>query len=492
MIDNLILGFGSFLTIQNILFCLLGCVIGTVVGVLPGFGTVATLSMLLPYLYGLDPITSMILLAGIYYGANYGGSTTSILLNTPGEPSSIITCIDGHAMTKKGLAGNAIFAAGLSSFIAGCITVLIIAFLGTVLSKFGFLFGSAETCNLMLLGILSLAFVTNKDIITGFALGCIGMWLGFVGTDTNTGSFRFTLGIVELSDGIGIGILAIGIFGIAEVIKNILHPPNSSSINQQLKMRLSKEDVNRLLPSSLRGTAVGSILGLIPGGGAVMASFISYVVEKKFSKHKTDLGNGAIEGVAGPEAANNAAAQMNFIPLLILGIPENAVMALMLGALLIAGIQPGPAIMEKQPVLFWALTCSMVFGNFILLILNVPFTKIWLNLLKIPTLILYPALLIISLLGAYSINNSFFDVYLASIFGLIGYAFYRIGLEPAPLVLGYIIGPLFEENARRALIISRGDFNIFYNSATATIILITIFSLLLFGLYKFVVKKQQP
>lgn len=492
MVDNLILGFSTLATTQNILYCLLGCFVGTLIGVLPGVGTVATLSILLPFTYGLGPVTGLIMMAGIYYGAQYGGSTTSILLNTPGEPSSIMTCIDGNAMTKKGKAGNAIFAAGLSSFIAGCITVFLIALMGSSLAEVGFKFGPAEYCNLMLLGILGISFITNRDIVTGFALGCVGMLLGFIGTDPNSSAMRYIFfNLPELSDGIGVVPIAIGLFGIAEIFKNLLHPPEAYASTEQTKVRLTKEELTRLIPSALRGTAIGSFLGLIPGGGAMLATFIAYMTEKRVSKYKEEMGSGAIEGVAAPEAANNAAAQTNFIPLLVLGMPENAVMSLMLAALVIAGVQPGPMVINQQPELFWALTCSMIVGNFILLIMNVPFATLWIKLLKIPRLLLYPGLLIFSLIGAYSINNSMFDVYLALLFGVVGYAFSRMSLEPAPLILGYILGPMFEEYSRRALFISRGDFEIFYRSPIAITILTVTTTLVLYGIYRIVNPKAE-
>ena len=484
MIDNLLIGANVVFSVNGFTFLLIGCLLGTIVGVLPGIGTVATLAILFPYTYNVDPTFTLIMMAGIYYGAQYGGSTTSILLNTPGEASSVMTCVDGYKMTKKGLGGQAVVASGISSLIGGLLTLILIALLSPLMSEFALNFGPTELTLLMLLGLVSISTITNSNIISGIGIACIGMLLGFIGTDVNSGVIRFIGNNLNLTDGIGIAVVAIGIFGIAEIFKNLFTKDKIDKNIYNLKINFGWKEFKRIIPSSIRGTSIGSFFGIIPGGGTIMASFAAYTAEKNFSKNKDQIGSGAIEGVAAPESANNAASQVSFIPLLTLGIPENAVMALMLGVLTVAGITPGPGMIESRPELFWGLLVSMFFGNLILAILNVPLVKVWLYFLKISKNILYPFLLIVSLTGVYYINNSFFEVGLAIFFGVMGLLLLKLDLEPAPLMFGFIIGPLFEENLRRSLIINRGDFFQFLEGNTSKTILLLIVSILVIGIYK--------
>ena len=483
MIDNLLLGLSIVFTVKGIFFLVSGCILGTIIGVLPGIGTVATLALLFPYLYGVDPTYSIIMMAGIYYGAQYGGSTTSILLNTPGEASNIMTCIDGYQMTQKGFGGQAIISAGVASLIGGIITLFIIGILSPLVSSVALKFGSKELCLLMLLGLISISTITIKDLVGGLGLACIGILLGLVGTDINTGVMRFTGNNVYLADGISIPIIAIGIFGVAEVFRN-LFSKDYKPITRNLKINFGWEQFKRILPSSLRGTAIGTWFGMIPGGGAIMSSFAAYALEKKVSKNKDLIGKGAVEGVAAPEAANNAASQVGFIPLLTLGIPENAVMALILGALTMASVQVGPGMIEKNPSLFWGLLVSMFFGNLILALLNIPLVKIWLIFLRIPKLILYPLILTVSLIGSYYINNSLFEVGLVLIFGVFGILLSKLNLEAAPLMFGFVIGPMFEEHLRRSLLLTQGSWLPFAENPTGKILLSIIVLVLSYGIFK--------
>lgn len=483
MLDNLLLGLGVVLTLKGLIFLILGCVLGTIVGTLPGIGTVTTLAILLPYTYGTDPVYTIIMMAGIYYGAQYGGSTTSILLNTPGEASSVMTCVDGYKLTKKGLGGQAIVAAGIASLIGGLISLALISFLSPLMSGFALNFGPKELALLMLLGLISISAITNKNLFAGIGVACIGILLGLVGTDVNTGIARFTGGNINLLDGISIPVISIGIFGIAEIFKSIFSNEDTS-IPKNPKIQFGWKEFKRIIPSSLRGTSVGSVLGIIPGGGAIMASFAAYSLEKKFSKNKDELGNGALEGVAAPEAANNSASQVAFVPLLVLGIPENAVMALILGSLTVSGLTLGPGMIENNPELFWGLLVSMFLGNCILVVLNIPLVKIWLTLLKTPKKIFNPILFLISIIGIYYIDNSLFHVGLAIMFGLFGLILIKLNLEPAPLMFGFIIGPMFEENLRRSLIFSKGEFSYFLTGTTSNIILTIILFVLIFGMVK--------
>ncbi len=459
---NLALGFDTAFTLQNLLYCLIGCVLGTLIGVLPGLGPIATIAMLLPATYALPPIAALIMLAGIYYGSQYGGSTTAILLNIPGETSSVVTAIDGYQMARNGRAGVALFTAGMGSFFAGCVATLVLAAFATPLSQLAFKFGPAEYFSLMVLGLIGAVVLASGSLVKAIGMIVLGLLMGLIGTDVNSGVSRYAFDIPELSDGIGFVAVAMGVFGFAEIMTNLEKKGEDEGfLNKMTTMIPTKQDVKRMIPSILRGTAIGSILGILPGGGAALAAFGAYSVEKKSSKYSHEFGKGAIEGVAGPESANNAAAQTSFIPLLTLGIPPNAVMALMVGAMTIHNIQPGPQVMTSNPALFWGLIASMWIGNVMLILLNLPLIGIWVKLLKIPYRFMYPAILVFCCIGVYTVNNTVFDVYVTAAFGLIGYLFFKLGCEPPPLLLGFVLGPMMEENFRRALLLSRGDFTTF-------------------------------
>jgi len=464
VISNLGLGFAVALTIQNIAYCFIGVLLGTIIGVLPGIGPVTTVAMLLPISFTLQPESALILLAGIYYGAQYGGSTTAILVNIPGEASSVVTTIDGHQMARQGRAGAALAVAALGSFFAGCVSTTLIATFAPPLAKVGQSFGAPEYFSLMVLGLIAAVVLAHGSVIKAIAMIVLGLLVGLVGTDGNTGGTRFTFGITELTDGIDVATLAIGIFGIGEIITNLTQPRETRSLATQKITRLwpTREDFERAWPAVLRGTGLGSILGVLPGGGATLSAFAAYALEKRWSKNPAQFGHGAVEGVAGPESANNAGAQTSFIPMLTLGIPGNAVMALMIGALTIHGIQPGPQIMSERPGMFWGMIASMWIGNLMLVIINLPLIGIWVQLLKVPYRFLYLAILLFCGIGVYTVSNSAAAVLLAAFFGVLGYVFTRLDCEPAPLILGFVLGPLMEENLRRAMRISSGDPAIFF------------------------------
>ncbi|QOT77216.1 tripartite tricarboxylate transporter permease [Cupriavidus basilensis] len=462
LFEHLALGFSTALTLQNVGYCFLGCVLGTLIGVLPGIGPLATIAMLLPVTYTLPPVAALIMLAGIYYGAQYGGSTTAILVNLPGESSSVVTTIDGYQMARRGRAGVALATAGLGSFFAGCVATLILAAFATPLSELAFKFGPAEYFSLMCLGLIGAVVLASGSLPKAVAMIVLGLLLGLVGTDVNSGAARFSFDVPELTDGVDFVALAMGMFGFAEIIANLEQKENRETFTDHVtNLWPSKTDFKRMAPAVLRGTALGSILGILPGGGAALASFAAYSLEKKTSKYSHEFGKGAIEGVAGPESANNAAAQTSFIPLLTLGIPPNAVMALMVGAMTIHNIQPGPQVMTSNPALFWGLIASMWIGNLMLIILNLPLIGIWVKLLQVPYRYLYPAILVFCCIGVFSVNNQTFDVFTAAGFGVIGYLFIKLKCEPAPLLLGFVLGPMMEENFRRALLLSRGTFTVF-------------------------------
>jgi len=463
LFSNLALGFDTAFTLQNLLYCFLGCILGTLIGVLPGLGPIATIAMLLPATYALPPTAALIMLAGIYYGSQYGGSTTAILLNIPGETSSVVTAIDGYQMARNGRAGVALFTAGMGSFFAGCVATLVLAAFAAPLSQLAFKFGPAEYFSLMVLGLIGAVVLASGSLIKAIGMIVLGLLMGLVGTDVNSGVSRYAFDIPQLSDGIGFVAVAMGVFGFAEIMTNLEKKGEDEGfLNKVTTMIPTKQDIKRMIPAILRGTTIGSILGILPGGGAALASFGAYSVEKKSSKYSHEFGKGAIEGVAGPESANNAAAQTSFIPLLTLGIPPNAVMALMVGAMTIHNIQPGPQVMTSNPALFWGLIASMWIGNMMLIILNLPLIGMWVQLLKIPYRFMYPAILVFCCIGVYTVNNTVFDVYITAIFGLVGYLFNKLGCEPPPLLLGFILGPMMEENFRRALLLSRGDFSTFF------------------------------
>ncbi len=479
--SNLALGFGVALTPVNLGFALIGCMVGTLIGVLPGIGPVATVAMLLPLTFYLEPVSGLIMLAGIFYGAQYGGSTTAILVNLPGETSSVVTCIDGHQMAKSGRAGAALATAALGSFFAGCFATVLIALFSPPLARIGQSFGAPEYFSLMTLGLISAVVLAHGSVIKAIAMVIFGLLLGLIGTDGHTGGQRFTFGLVTLSDGIGFVPVAIGVFGVGEIIANLVRGAERHSVVQARIKGLwpTREEFRLAWPAAVRGTALGSILGVLPGGGATLSAFAAYALEKKVSRDPSRFGKGAIEGVAGPESANNAGAQTSFIPMLTLGLPGNAVMALMIGALTIHGIQPGPQVMTERPNLFWGMVASMWLGNLMLIIINLPLIGMWVQLLKVPYRLLYIAILLFCAIGTYTISNNTVDVILTAVFGLLGYVFIRLECEPAPMLLGFILGPLMEDNLRRAMRISGGDPMIFFERPISLGLLIAAAALLL-------------
>ena len=463
LIDNLALGLSVALQPHNVLFCFLGVLLGTLIGVLPGIGPTATIAMLLPITLGLDPATSLIMLAGIYYGAQYGGSTTAILVNLPGESSAVVTCLDGYQMARQGRAGPALATAALGSFFAGTVATVILALFAPPLAAAALRFGSAEYFSLMVLGLISAVALAHGSVLKATAMIVVGLLFGLVGSDLYTGVQRFTFGFPELADDLNFVAVAVGVFGIAEILRNLENETDRDvMITKVTGLWPSREDFRRMAAPIVRGTALGSVLGVLPGGGAILASFASYSVEKKVSKHPGQFGKGAIEGVAGPESANNAGAQTSFIPMLTLGIPANPVMALMIGAMIIQGIVPGPNVINQNPGLFWGIIASMWVGNLMLVMLNLPLIGLWVRLLTIPYYLLFPAIMAFAAIGIYSINSNSFDLYTLVVFGALGYVLVRLGCEPAPLLLGFVLGPMLEDHLRRALIISRGDPTVFF------------------------------
>ena len=465
LFNNLALGFGVAFTFQNLMYAFIGCLLGTLIGVLPGIGPVATIAMLLPATYALPPIAALIMLAGIYYGAQYGGSTTAILVNLPGESSSVVTVIDGYQMARKGRAGPALAAAGLGSVFAGCVGTLILAAFAAPLTEVAFKFGPAEYFSLMILGLIGAVVLASGSLVKAVAMIVLGLLLGLVGTDVNSGVARYSFDIPELTDGIGFITIAMGVFGYGEIIANLSQPEDKREVftGKVTGLLPTGEDFRNMIPAVLRGTTIGSLLGILPGGGALLAAFAAYTIEKKTKLRPGEVpfGQGNIRGVAAPEAANNAGAQTSFIPLLTLGIPPNAVMALMVGAMTIHNIQPGPQVMTSNPELFWGLIASMWLGNAMLIILNLPLIGMWIKLLTVPYRWLFPAIVLFCAIGVYSTNNNTFDIWMVGAFGVIGYLFIKLSVEPAPLLLGFILGPMMEENLRRALLLSRGDWSVF-------------------------------
>ena len=473
LIANLALGFQVAANPYNLLFCMIGALVGTLVGVLPGVGSVATIAMLLPITFGLPPVGALIMLAGIYYGAQYGGSTTSVLVNIPGESSSVMTCLDGHEMAKQGRAGPALSIAAIGSFFAGCVATVLVAALGAPLTGLALLFGPAEYFSLMVLGLMFAVVLAKGSVLKAIAMVVMGLMLSMMGSDLETGAGRMTFDIPELADGIGFANVAMGVFGFAEIIRNLELPAGGRDI---LKTKISglmpsRQDLIDSSGAIARGTLIGSLVGILPGGGAIIASFAAYSLEKKISKHPERFGRGAIEGVAAPESANNAAAQTAFIPLLTLGIPPNAVMALMVGAMTIHGIVPGPQVMTKQPDLFWGMIASMWLGNLALVVINLPLVGVWVSLLRVPYRLLFPSIIVFCCIGIYSIHNAPFDVGIAAAFGVVGYWLAKHDFEPAPLLLGFVLGPLMEENLRRAMLIARGDATVFFTRPISGVLL---------------------
>ena len=482
-LGNLALGFGVALTLNNIFLCFVGCMVGTLIGVLPGVGPIATIAMLLPITFGFDPTGALIMLAGIYYGAQYGGSTTAILVNIPGEATSVVTVLDGHQMAKQGRAGVALGIAAMGSFFAGTVATLFIAALGKPLTKLAQLFGPAEYFSLMIMGLVFAVVLARGSILKAICMILLGLVLATVGTDLETGQERMTLGIQDLSDGVDFAVLAMGIFGFAEIVRNLENPETRDVVRAAIgRLWPTKADFRASYFPILRGTLTGAILGILPGNGAVLGPFASYTMEKKLAKDPSRFGRGAIEGVAGPEAANNAGAQTAFIPLLTLGIPPNAVMALMVGAMTIHGIIPGPQVMTKNPELFWGMVASMWVGNLMLVIINLPLIGLWVKLLQVPYRMMFPAIMIFCCIGIYSINNSTSDVLFTAFFGVVGYTLLKFGFEPAPMLLGFVLGKLMEEKLRQALILSRGSFTTFVERPVSGVLLAVAVIMLLIAL----------
>lgn len=462
--SNLALGFSEALSPQTLLYCFIGVFLGTFIGVLPGIGALATISMLLPLTFHVPPTAALVMLAGIYYGAQYGGSTASILLNLPGTPSAAVACLDGYPMAQKGRAGVALFLTTVASFVGASLGIIILTAFSPLLSSVALSFGPADYFAMMVLGLVAAATLAQGSPLKGIAMVLVGLALGMVGTDVQTGQQRFTFDIPQLSDGIGLVALAMGLFGVAEVIASIRRMGKNEGTKEEITLRSmvpTRQDMRQSTLPMLRGTGIGAIFGALPGAGATIASFISYAVEKKVARDSSRFGKGAVEGVTAPESANNAAAQTAFIPTLTLGIPGDAVMALMLGAMIIQGIQPGPRLVSDHPELFWGLIASFWIGNIILVILNLPLIGIWVKMLAIPYRLLYPTILLFICIGVFSVNNSAFDVLLVMVFGIFGYAMMLLRFEPAPLILGFILGPLMEEHLRRAMLLSRGDPMVF-------------------------------
>ncbi|NLD54592.1 MAG: tripartite tricarboxylate transporter permease, partial [Burkholderiaceae bacterium] len=471
--EHLALGFATAATLENLMYCFIGVFLGTAIGVLPGIGPLATIAMLLPITYQLsDPTTALIMLAGIYYGSQYGGSTTAILVNLPGESASVVTVLDGYQMARQGRAGPALAIAAIGSFFAGTVATFMLAAFAPPLAEVAFKFGPAEYFSLMVLGLVAAVVLANGSVVKALAMVVLGLLLGMIGTDVNSGVARFSFDIPELTDGVEFAVVAMGMFGFAEIILNLEQKEDRSILAGKIKgLFPTMQDLKQAFMPIVRGTALGSFLGILPGGGATLSAFSSYALEKKVSKHPERFGKGTIEGVAGPESANNAGSQMSFVPMLTLGLPTNAVMALMIAAMMIHNIQPGPQVMSSNPTLFWGLICSMWIGNVMLVILNLPLIGIWIKLLTIPYRLLYPAILLFCCIGAYSVNNNTFDVFMTIPFAILGYAFKKLDCEPAPLLLGFVLGKLMEEYLRRALTISRGDATVFFTRPLSLVLL---------------------
>ncbi|HYG85567.1 MAG TPA: tripartite tricarboxylate transporter permease [Azospirillum sp.] len=492
MLANLALGFQTALSAWNLVYCLVGVFLGTAIGVLPGLGPVATIAMLLPITVGLPPASSLIMLAGIYYGAQYGGSTTAILVNLPGESSSVVTALDGYQMARQGKAGRALATAAIGSFFAGTVATVLLALFSPPLADLALKFGPAEYFSLMVLGLVASIVLAQGSLLHALAMIVLGLLLGLIGTDVNSGTARYTFDLPQLADGIGFVIVAMGVFGLAEIIGNLEHEATRTAMVKSVTgLWPTREDFRRIVAPVLRGTALGSLLGILPGGGAMLASFAAYSMEKKVSRNPREFGKGAIEGVAAPEAANNAGAQTSFIPMLTLGIPSNPVMALMIGAMIIQGIQPGPSVMTDQPALFWGIVASMWVGNLFLLVLNLPLIGLWVRMIAVPYHLLYPAILVFCAIGVFSLNNATFDVFLMAGFGVLGYVFRKLDCEPAPMLLGFILGPMMEENLRRALLISKGDPTVLATRPISAVMLVIAAALLVTVLAPAVRRKRE-
>jgi len=482
--NNLALGFSTAFSLQNLLFCLFGVVIGTLVGVLPGISPLNTTAMLLPFTFGLAPTSAMIMLAGIFYGAQYGGSTTAILVNVPGETSAVVTCLDGYQMARQGRAGHALAIAAIASFFAGCVATVVIALLSTPLAAFAIKFTAPEYFSLLVMGLIAAVVLAHGSPFKAIAMVLVGILTGLVGIDVNSGVPRLSFGIPDIADGMDFVPVVVGLFGIGEVAANLEIPQDRSILTGKIKNLMPRwADFKAAFPAILRGTSVGTILGILPGGGAALPPFAAYALEKKVSRDPSRFGTGVIQGVASPEAANNAGAQTSFIPLLTMGIPTNPLMALMIGALMIQGIQPGPSMIREQPALYWGVVASMWIGNLMLVVINLPLVGIWVSLLKIPYRLLFPAIILFCCIGAYASTNSVFSVWLMLFWGALGYFFNKVGVHPAPMVLGFVLGPILEENFRRAMLLSGGDPMIFVQrpiSATLLVVSAVLLMILIF------------
>ena len=492
LLNYLSIGFSVALQPANLFYCFVGVFIGTLIGVLPGIGPVGAMSLLLPATFQSTPEAAIIMLSGIYYGAMYGGSTTSILVNIPGEAASVVTCLDGYQMALKGRAGPALGIAAFGSFIAGTLSILGLMLLAPPLSKFAVQFGPPEYFTLMVLGLTILIYLAHGSMPKALLMASFGIVLGLIGLDSINARPRFTFDRMELMDGVGLVPVVMGLFGISEVLLNI---------EQEVRRQIFETKIKGLLPTVkdwrvsigaiIRGSLLGFFLGILPGGGAVISSFISYAVEKKVSRHPEEFGKGAIEGVAGPEAANNAATGGAFIPLMTLGIPPNVVMAMLLGAFMIHGVQPGPLMMKQSPGLFWGVIVSMYIGNIMLLILNLPLIGLWVQVLKVPYKILFPLILLFCLIGVYSVSNAVFDIYIMIIFGIMGYLMKKFDYEGAPLILAFVLGPLLENNLRKSMIMSQGNFSIFFTRPLAAISLVVALFLLISPIIPWMAKRRK-
>jgi putative tricarboxylic transport membrane protein len=489
---NLALGFSVAFTPANLLLCFVGVMIGTLIGVLPGLGPIATIAMLLPFTFKLDPTGALIMLAGIYYGAQYGGSTTAILLNIPGEATSVVTTLDGHQMAKNGMAGKALAIAAIGSFCAGSVATLIVAALGVPLTEVALLFSQADYFSLMVLGLIFAVVLARGSVLKALAMVMFGLLVGTIGSDIESGEQRLTFGILELADGVPFVVLAIGMIGFAEILRNLENPETRDVVKGRIRGLLpTRADLKTAAAPIARGTLLGSILGILPGNGAVMGPFASYALEKRVSRTPERFGAGAIEGVAGPEAANNAGAQTAFIPMLTLGIPPNAVMAVMIGAMTIHGIIPGPQVISREPGLFWGMIASMWLGNIMLVIINLPLIGLWVKLLRVPYRFLFPAILIFCCIGVYSIRNTPFDVALTAVFGLVGYFFAKKGFEPAPFLIAVVLGDLMEEKLRQAMLRARGDVSIFVTEPLSLVLLLMAAVLLVFAILPAIRRRRE-
>jgi putative tricarboxylic transport membrane protein len=483
-LENISLGYQVAFSAVNLFYCFLGVFIGTLIGVLPGIGPAGTISLLLPITFGVNPVSAIIMLAGIYYGSQYGGSTTSILVNIPGEAASVVTCLDGYKMARQGRAGPALGIAAFGSFIAGTVGIIILMLLAEPLSSVALKFGPPEYFSLMILALTILTYLAHGSMIKAVIMAVLGVGLSQIGLDIVTGQARFTFGITDLEDGVGLIPLVMGLFGVGEVLTNLEEAGDFEIFKGEIKGLLPNlRDWLDSAGAIIRGTFLGFLLGVLPGGGVVISSFVSYAVEKRLSKHPEKFGTGAIEGVAGPEAANNAASSGAFIPLFALGIPSNAVMALLLGALMIHGLQPGPLLIGQRPEIFWGTIISMYIGNVMLLVLNLPLIGLWVKLIKVPYRFLFPSILFFCMIGSYSINNSIFDVFVMLLFGIVGYVSRKFQYESAPLVMAFILGPMLENSLRQSLLMSMGDFSIFFTRAISVSCLLMAIALLLLPIF---------